>query len=89
MTTTAKAPKFQRPKRDASAISSGKKLLDTARLCDFLSISDDSIATLRADPDEAFPEPVEIVKGKLHWALEDVERYVERKQKRAKQGDRR
>lgn len=75
--------------KDASNIPSGKKLLTTARVCDFLDISDQSLLKLMRDPDESFPPPVDVVKGVRHWALEDIERYVERKQKQARKEDRR
>lgn len=75
-------------KRDCSTIVSRKRLLDTRMVCEFLSISPDSLAELRADARERFPAPVDIVKKGNHWALDDIEHYVERKQRDAKQENR-
>lgn len=60
---------------------SGKRLMGVERTCAFLDIAVDSLARLRADADERFPEPLQILRGKPLWALDDLEQYVARKQK--------
>lgn len=83
------AVKQPRAPRDASTIQSGKRLLDKERLCDFLSIGEASLDRLMADPDENFPPSIGILQGKRHWTLESIERYVEKKARKAQQTDRR
>jgi predicted DNA-binding transcriptional regulator AlpA len=82
-------PPYRRRQLDASNIHSGKRLLNAARVCDFLSLSDDSLAKLIEDPAEKFPPPVAVLKRERHWALEDLEKWVAQKQLEARKQDKR
>lgn len=64
-------------------ITSASRLLDTAAVCAFLSISDDTLDRLLADPDASFPRPIKMARGKRHWTLGSIEQYVRRLEQRA------
>jgi hypothetical protein len=63
-------------------VSSKKQLLTATGVCTFLGgISHDSLLRLRNDPSERFPQPLQILGGTPLWSVEQLERYVGRKEK--------
>ena len=82
-----KAPRL--PKPPVEIPHSGKQLLDIKRTCAFLCMDRESLRTIRNDPDERFPQPLQILRDKPMWPLEELERYVERKQREVQSLNRR
>lgn len=65
-----------------SPVSSKKQTLMIAGVCEFLGgISADSLAKLRSDPAERFPRPLQMLGNTPMWTVEQLERYVARKEK--------
>ncbi|HZN68507.1 MAG TPA: hypothetical protein VFB66_24710 [Tepidisphaeraceae bacterium] len=63
-------------------VSSKKQLLTAAGVCRFLGgISHDSLGRIRNDPAERFPQPLQILGNTPMWSVEQLERYVARKEK--------
>ena len=61
-------------------VSSKKQLLDLGATCKFLGgISADSLGRIRNDPDERFPQPLQMLGNSPRWSVEQLERYIDRK----------
>jgi hypothetical protein len=70
------------PQMIVAPVSSKKQLLGIAAVCRFLGgISDDSLAKLRNDPNDRFPHPLQMLGNTPMWSVEQLERYVSRKEK--------
>ena len=63
-------------------ISSKKQLLSRTAACAFLGgISPDSLDRLRNNPEERFPQPLQMLGQSPMWTVDQLERYVARKEK--------
>jgi len=63
-------------------VSSKKQLLNSAATCEFLGgLSTDSLSRIRKDKDERFPQPLQMLGKTPMWSVEQLERYVVRKEK--------
>lgn len=63
-------------------VTSKKQLLNAAGVCKFLGgISHDSLGRIRNDAAARFPEPLQILGNTPMWSVEQLERYVARKEK--------
>ena len=77
MGRTAKAPLTL-----VAPVSSKKQTLSQSAVCAFLGgISTDSLYKLRNDPAERFPKPLQLLSNTPMWSVEQLERYVARKEK--------
>jgi hypothetical protein len=63
-------------------VSSKKQLLRIEGVCNFLGgISADVLADLRGKEGEGFPAPIQMLGSTPMWTVEQIERYVSRKEK--------
>ena len=73
--------KAKAPTTIVAPISSSKRLMRIEAVCTFLGgIDADSFLKIRNDPDERFPKPLQMLGNTPMWSVDQVERYVERKQ---------
>ncbi|HEX8915978.1 MAG TPA: hypothetical protein VF796_26760 [Humisphaera sp.] len=74
--------KAKDPPVTVAPVSSKKQLLRADAVCQFLGgISRDSLDSIRNDPDERFPAPLQMLGNTPMWSVEQLERYVSRKEK--------
>lgn len=67
-------------------VSSKKQLLDKRAVLAFMGgISHDTLLRIRNDPDERFPQPLQMVGNSPMWTVDQLERYVSRKEKEVSQ----
>ena len=63
-------------------VSSKKQLMRIDAVCVFLGgINADTLNKLRNDPDERFPQPLQLLGNTPMWSVEQLERYVVKKEK--------
>lgn len=74
--------KAKEPLVAVAPVSSKKQLLRSEAVCQFLGgLSHDSLDRLRRDADERFPTPLQMLGNTPMWSVEQLERYVARKEK--------
>lgn len=64
-------------------VSSKKQLLRIEGVCAFLSVSRDTLDRLRGDTAERFPTPLQMLATTPLWSVEQLEKYVARKEQEA------
>lgn len=70
-------------------VSSKKQLLKMDKVCEFLGgISHETLSRLRNDPAERFPPALQIFSQMPLWSVDQLERYVARKEKEVEGLDR-
>jgi hypothetical protein len=63
-------------------VSSKKQLMNKAAVCKFLGdISTDSLDHIRNDPDQRFPQPLQLLRNSPLWTVDQLEKYVGRKER--------
>ena len=69
------------PVQMVAPVASKKQLLRIEGVCQFLGgISGDSLQKLRDDAGERFPQPLQMLASTPMWSVEQLERYVARKE---------
>lgn len=72
------------PRVLVAPVSSKKQLLNRDAVCTFLGgISHDSLDRLRDDKSERFPQPLQMLNQTPLWSVEQLERYIARKEEAA------
>lgn len=70
------------PQQLVAPVSSKKQLLTIEGVRMFMGgISADSLKKLRDDPAERFPQPLQMLGNTPMWSVEQLERFVTRKEK--------